>query len=127
MIMSPSANVDNPSFSPTIYTRSSPTEAELKTITTLTDKWEGPIKTDEYLAGSQKFHYPRVSAFCQQVYSEDYLSLADNIVVIREVTIGRPFKIFSSIYKLDYDLNTKLDGLGFSRIYDSNSGCGYRA
>ncbi len=127
MIMSPPANVDNLSFSPNTHMRFSPTEAELKSITTLTDKWEGPIKTDEYLAGSQKFQYPQVSAFCQQVYSEDYLSLADNIVVIREVTIGRPFKIFSSIYKLDYDLNAKLEELGFSRIYDSNSGSGYRA
>jgi len=107
--------------------RYSPTEAELKSITTLTDKWDGPIKTDTYLAGSQKVQYPQISAFCQQIYFDDYLSLRDHIVLIREATVGRPFKFFSSIYKLDYDLNTKLDGLGFSRIYDSNSGCGYRA
>lgn len=127
MILSPPANVDNLSFSPNSHMRFSPTEAELKSITTLTDKWDGPIKTDEYLAGSQKFQYPQISAFCQQVYSSDYLSLRDHIIVIREATVGKPFKIFSTIYKLDYDLNAKLDELGFSRIYDSNSGCGYRA
>ena len=127
MITSPPANVDNLSFSPNSHIRYAPTEAELKSITTLTDKWDGPIKSDEYLAGSQKFQYLQVSAFCQQIYSEDYLSLRDCIVVIRKDIVGRPFKFFSSIYKLDYNLDTKLEGLGFSRIYDSNSGCGYRA
>lgn len=127
MIVSPSANIDNNSFSPNGHMRFSPTEAELASITTLIEKWNGPIKTDEYLAGSQKFQYPQVSAFCQQIYSKDYLSLRDHIVVIREVTVGRPFKFFSSIYILDYDLNAKLDELGFSRIYDSNSGSGYQA
>lgn len=125
MIMSPPANVDNLSLSPNSHIRYSLTDAELGLISTLTDRSAGPIKTDEYLAGSQKFQYPQVSAFCQQVYSSDYLSLSDHIIVIREVTVGRPFKLFSGLYKLDYDLNVKLDGLGFSRIYDSNSGSGY--
>jgi len=127
MIMSPPANIDNLMFSPNSHMRFSPTEAELTSVTTLINKWDGLIKTDEYLAGSQKFQYPQVSGFCQQLYSDDYLSLSDHIIVIRKATVGRPFKIFSSIYKLDYDLNVRLDGLGFSRIYDSNSGSGYRA
>ncbi|WP_286859128.1 hypothetical protein [Methanosaeta sp. UBA356] len=127
MITSPPANVDNLSFSPNSHMRYSLTEAELESVKTVTEKWDGPIKTDEYLAGSQKFQYPPVSAFCQQIYSEDYLSLRDSIVVIRKSIVGRPFKIFSSIYKLDYDLNVKLEGLGFSRIYDSNGVSGYRA
>ncbi len=124
MIASPPANVDNLSFSPNSHMRSAPTEAELKSITTLTDKWDGPIKTDTYFAGSQKIQYPQVSAFCQQIYSGDFLSLSDQIIVIRDAIIGRPFKFFSSIYKLDYNLNTKLEGLGFSRIYDSHSAIG---
>ena len=127
LIMSPPANVDNLSFSPNSHMRFSLTEAELESITTLIDKWDGEIKTDEYLAGSQKFQYPQVSAFCQQIYSGDYLSLKDHIVMIRDATVGRPFKLFSNIYRLDYDLNVKLDELGFSRIYDSNAGSGYRA
>ncbi len=126
-VMSPPANVDNLSFSPNSHMRFSLTEAELESITTLIDKWDGEIKTDEYLAGSQKFQYPQVSAFCQQIYSGDYLSLKDHIVMIRDATVGRPFKLFSNIYRLDYDLNVKLDELGFSRIYDSNAGSGYRA
>ena len=44
--------------------------------------------------------------------------------MIRDATVGRPFKLFSNIYRLDYDLNVKLDELGFSRIYDSNAGSG---
>jgi hypothetical protein len=126
-IMSPPANVDNVLFSPNSHIRYSVTDAELELLETLMDKWDGPIKTDEFFAGSQKFQYPQVSAFCQQVYSSDYLSLRDHIIVIREVTVGRPFKMFTNIYKLDYDLNIELDRQGFSRIYDSNSGSGYRA
>jgi len=84
------------------------------------------MKTDAYFAGRQKYQYPQVSPFCQQIYSEDYLSLGDSVVVIREAIVRRPFRIFSSIYKLDYDLNEKLEELGFSRIYDSNSASGYR-
>ena len=126
MIMSPSANVDNPYFSPNSNMRNSLTESELESVKTVTEKWDGLIKADRYLAGSQVFQYPQVSAFCQQIYAEDYLSLGDHIILVREAIVGRPFKIFSSIYKLDYDLNVKLDGLGFSRIYDSNSGSGYR-
>lgn len=126
MITSPMANVDNLSFSPNSHIRSSLTEAELESLKTVTEKWDGPIKTDRYLAGSQVFQYPRVSAFCQQIYSDDYLSLGGHIILVREVIVGRQFKIFSSIYELDYDLNAKLEGLGFSRVYDSNSGSGYQ-
>lgn len=106
--------------------RYSLTESELELVKTVTEKWDGPIKADRYLAGSQVFQYPQVSAFCQQIYAEDYLGLGDHIILVREAIVGRPFKIFSSIYKLDYDLSGKLEGLGFSQIYDSNSGSGYR-
>jgi len=126
MIMSPPANVDNPLFSPNSLMRYSLTEAELETITTLTDKWDGPIETDAYFVNCLDLQYPQISTFCQHLYSDDYLDLGDRILVVREVIVGRPFKIFSSIYKLDYDLNVKLDGLGFSRIYDSNAGSCYR-
>jgi hypothetical protein len=126
MILSPPANVDNLSFSPNSHVRCSLTESELKSIVTLTDKWDGPIKSDAYFAGYPTIQYPQISAFCENIYSRDYLSLRDYITFIREDTVGKPFNLFSSIYKLEYDLNVKLDELGFSRIYDSNSGSGYR-
>lgn len=126
MIMSPVANVDSPLFSQDSCVRYSLTESELESFKMLAERWDGPIKTDAYLAGSQKFQFPQVSAFCQQIYSDSFLSLRDHIVVIREIIIGKPFKLFGDIYKLDYDLNTKLDELGFSRIYNSNSLSGYQ-
>lgn len=127
LIMSPSANVDNPFFSPNSHIRYSLTDAELESLRTVTEKWDGPIKTDRYFAGSKVFQYPQVSAFCQQIYSENYLSLRNGIVMVREAIVGRSFQFYSGSYKLDYDLNDKLLGLGFSRIYDSNAGSGYRA
>ena len=126
MIMSPAANVDNLSFSPNSKMRYSFTEGELESLKTVAEKWDGPVRTDIYFAGSQAFQYPQLSSFCQNIYSEDYLSLRDDIVMVREAIVGRPFKIFSTIYKLDYDLNGKLERLGFSKIYDSNAVSGYR-
>ena len=126
MITSPTANVDNLSFSPNSHMRHSLTTAELESLKTVTEKWDGQVRTDGYFAGIQSFQYPLLSSFCQNIYSEDYLSLKEDIFIVREAIVGKPFKIFSSIYKLDYDLNGKLDGLGFSRIYDSNSVSGYR-
>jgi len=126
MIMSPAANVDNLYFSPNSHVRYSLTEAELELITTTTNISNDPIKTDEYYAGSQKWQYPQVSAFCEQIYSNNFSTLNHHLILIRDSTVHKPFKIFSSTYKLDYDLNDALDGLGFSQIYDSNAGSGYR-
>jgi len=126
-IMSPPANVDNSIFSPNSSIRQAPTESELALIATLISKWDGPIKSDEYFAGIQNIQYPLVSSFSRQLHSNDFFDLNDHIITIREAIISKPFKLFSSQYKLDYDLNAKLDGQGFSRIYDSNSGSGYRA
>ncbi|MDV4343031.1 hypothetical protein HL657_07550 [Methanoculleus sp. YWC-01] len=126
MILSPPANADNLLFSPNSHIRYSPTVAELESVTTLIAKWDGPIKTDEYLAGSRRFQYPQISAFCKEIYSHDYVALKNQVVLIRKDTVGKPFKFFSSIYKLDYDLNMKLNEQGFSQIYDSNSVNGYR-
>ena len=126
MVASPPANADNIMFSPNSHMRYTLTDSELESIATLTEKWDGPIKTDVYAAGYPTIQYPQISAFCENVYSRDYLILKDHIILIREETVGKPFKLFTSIYKLEYDLNVELDGLGFSRIYDCNSGSGYR-
>jgi len=125
MIMSPQANVDNHIFSPNSSTRDTLTESELKSIMTLTDKWDGAIKSDYYLAGHPTIQYPQISAFCEEICSDDYLALENYMVFVREIIIGKPFKLFSNNYILEYDLNVKLDRLGFSRIYDSSSGSSY--
>lgn len=125
MIMSPPANVDNLSFSPNSHMRYALTEGELESVKTLVGIWDGPIKTDVYFAGFQALQHPQVSSFCQQIYTDDFFSMGDSLILIRKAIIGRPFKIFDNINKLDYDLNIKLERLGFSRIYDSNSGSGY--
>lgn len=125
MIMSPQANVDNHIFSPNSSTRAALTESELKSIMTLTSIWDGPIKSDYYLAGHPTIQYPQITAFCENICSENYLALENHMIFVREIIIGKPFKLFSNTYILEYDLNVKLDEFGFSRIYDSSSGSGY--
>ncbi|MDV2482139.1 hypothetical protein F8E02_09040 [Methanoculleus sp. Wushi-C6] len=126
MIISPPANIDNLLLFPNCHMRYSPTEAELKSMTTIMDKWDGSIKTDEYFAGTQKFQHRQVSAFSQQLYAGDYPGLKNHLIVTRKATIRKPFWFLGGIYTLDYDLNVKLETRGFSRIYDSGSGSGYQ-
>lgn len=126
MIISPPANIDNLSFFPNCHMRYAPTEAELQSMTTIMDKWDGPIKTDEYFAGTQKFEHSQVSAFSQQLYIGNYPGLKDHLVVTRKDTICKPFWFLGGIYTLDYNLNEKLETQGFSKIYDSGSGSGYQ-
>ena len=126
MIMSPPANIDNHIFSPNSSSTSAPTESELKSIMTLKTKCDGTIKTDAYLAGTEVSDDPQVLDFSEDILSKRYLALRDHIIFIREATISKPFTFFSAIYKLEYNLNVKMDELGFSRIYHSSSGSGYQ-
>lgn len=127
MILSPPANVDNLSFSPNSHMRYAPIESELVSIELLTSKWDGLIKADAYFVDTQFYQYFKLSSFCQQIYSNDFFNLRDEIIIIRKDIFNRPFMIYSTLYKLDYDLDTKLEGLEFSRIYDSNSVSGYQS
>jgi len=124
-VISPAANSDN-FFAPNSHMRYSLSESELTTAQTILNKSDDHIKTDSYFAYSQKWEYPRFSTFCQELYSNNFHSLKNQIILVREVIVNKPFLFFSSIYKLDYNLNVKLEEWRFSLIYNSKSVKGYR-
>lgn len=126
LVMSSEANIDNNFISSNLHFRNTLTESEINSLTTILNKWSGPLKTDVYFAGSQKHEYPQISAFCDNIYNDNFHTLENNIILIREEIIDKPFKIYSSINKLNFNLNNKLEMSGFSRIYDSGSVIGYR-
>jgi hypothetical protein len=126
MIMSGMANIDNTAFTSNTRWRAAVTEAEQGAITTLTHKWDGPLKTDQYFADTQKYRYPQVSSFSEILNDDAFHSLNNHIVLVRDEIVSNPFKVYSGLYRLDYDLNERLDDLGFSRIFDSSSGSAYR-
>jgi hypothetical protein len=120
MIMSPPANVDNHIFSLNSEMRSTLILSELQAAKTLSNSGL-TIKTDEYYAGSMKFTYHNFEAFCAEVYKKDLEKLEGKMVLIREEIVGKPFKLFSSIGKLNYDIKSELTRLEFSKVYDCKS------
>ena len=125
-IMSPPANVDNHFFSPNSSMTSAFTSSEMESISTMFDIRANVIMTDEYCVGTQKVVYPpNAKTFSREVIINKVDELHGNTVLIRKNILGKPFKVFSDINKLDYNLVSALDSARFSKIYDSYSVYGY--
>ncbi len=125
LIMSPPANIDNHVFSPNTSVTETLTASELQAVKTTSTIWEGTIKTDAYYAHSQSNKYNNFKTFCNEIYQKNPDTLLDSFVLIRKAIIGKPFRLFSSILRLDYDPRILLDEYGFSQTYDCGSVGGY--
>jgi len=124
MIMSPLANVDNHIFSPNSSATSSFTMSELQAVKTTSNIWNGTIKTDRVCSGCLNTMYI-LEPFCDEIYRKNILDLQHNMVLIRKNIIGKPFKLFSSLFILDYDPRELLSDSYFSKIYNCGSVEGY--
>jgi len=124
-IMSPAANVDNHFFSLESSMTHAFTGSEMKSISTIFAIRTDIVKTDTYCAGSQQFIYNNVQDFDDEISVRELDKLHGTTVLIRKNILGRPFKMYSSTYKLDYNLVSALDSANFSRIYNSDSVYGY--
>jgi len=124
LIMSPVANIDNHTFSPKSSMTSSLIASELQAVETTSSIWDRTIKTDEFYAGSQKFTH-KFEPFSYELSEKSVLDLQNNLVLVRKVIIGKPFKLFSSIIELDYDPRCLLNDSYFSKMYDCGSVEGY--
>jgi hypothetical protein len=123
--MSPAANVDNHVFSPESAMTYAYTDSEMKSLSTIFAIRTNIIATDEFNAGNQMWTQNNVESFDNMVVFRDVDKLHGTTVLIRKKILGSPFKIYSTIYKLDYNLISALDNANFSRIYDSDSVYGY--
>jgi len=124
-IMSPTANVDNHFFSQESTMTSAFTGSEMESMSTIFAIRTNIVMTDEYCAGSQKFIYYDVKPFDDQISVHKFDKLHGTTVLIRKNILGNPFKLYSTIYKLDYNLASALDSANFSKIYNSDSVYGY--
>lgn len=118
MIISPMGGVDTQMFSPNISARAALTSAELQSIQRVSTFWDGSIMTDVYFARSQSFEY-NTEPFDKIIYDENYDLFEGNMTLVRDEIIHKPFKIFSSLAIIDYDLKDVLVQNGHSKIYDS--------
>lgn len=118
------ANIDNHTFSPHSI-KFSLTSSELKAIETNSHIWNGNIKTDWYYAKSQKYYF-NTESFDKELYEENLLVLKGNsLILIRDYIIHNPFQLCNSIKLLNYDLNRRIELLGFSNTYDNGHVEGY--
>ena len=124
MIMSPTANIDNATFSSNTNWRATPIASELQAQTIL-DHYDGISKSDIYYASRLSYFGYSTEPFCKEIADRDLASLAGDLVLVRDAVITGPFMFFSGIYKLDYNLSDLIDATDFRRIYDSGSVCAY--
>lgn len=121
MIMSSIANLDNHNFSPNSRVRFALVESELQSIETTSELWNKTIGGDLYYAdGAATLGY-NTTSICEQLYIKNFTKSDDVLLSIREEIITKPFWLFTTIYKLDYDPKQMLMEQKYSRVYDCRS------
>lgn len=124
MIMSPSANVDNHIFSPNSATRAALTESELCAVHTISDNYgiETKIGSDRYFASVNYLHTNMtIVSIDNNLYNGEFRNSSQKFILIRNYIKNSPFKMFNTYYKLDYNLDQKLEEQVFCKVYDSES------
>ena len=124
LIMSPTANTDNFVFSSHSAMRSSITASELQAVKTISSVSDSTIGTDRYYSDSQQYVF-NTTSFGLELYNKNFDPLSRNFILIREQIIGKPFKLFESMFYLDYDPKCLLQDSKFSNVYDCGSVHGY--
>jgi len=123
MIMSPTANLDNPTFSPNTQVRFALTESELQAVERVSNMWNNRIGVDAYYSELRTSSYP-MKEINREIAYVNYTNCQDMFVLIREEIVHNPL-LLSYVYKLDYDPREVLTAQTFSRVYDCGSVIGF--
>jgi hypothetical protein len=124
MIMSTSANLDNPTFSPDIQVRYGFTGSELEAIEKASRIWNGTIGADAHYSDLRWSSYS-IEDISEQIYDRNYTQDQNMFVLVREEVVDNPFILFQVVYKLDYDPRNTLTEQGFDKVYDCGSVSGF--
>lgn len=117
--MSPSANIDNHTFVEHSGVRYAMTDSELQTLSAISAVWDGKIGGDSYYNTVMRDY--NNDCIDDLLYYKDVSKYSDCYILIRNEIIGKPFKLYSSSYKLEYDPRKYLANNGFSKSYDCGS------
>jgi hypothetical protein len=126
LIMSPAANVDNHLFSENSMMTYSLTESELASMSTVSLYDTSIIRSDTYFSNTLVKKGIKTLPLNDTFYTGDLEGLASDTVLIRDVILSQPFLIHSSLIRLDYNLQNRMESLNFSRIFDDGTVQGYR-
>lgn len=121
MIMSPPANIDNHTFVEHSGIRYAMTGSELQALSSISAVWDGKIGGDAYYNTVMTYTGYNNECIDDLLYYKDVSKYRDCYILIRNEIVGRPFKLYSSPYKLEYDPRKFLANNGFSKSYDCGS------
>jgi len=128
MILSPVANLDNPTFSPNTQVRYAFTESELQAIERVSNIWSKKIAVDTHYSYLRWSSYP-AKEIDTQIYNKNYTSCQDTFILIRKEIVNHPFQLqlrgTERTHKLDYDPRKALTAQAFSKVYDCGSVSGF--
>ena len=111
MIMTPTANIDNPLFRDTLV-RKAPIASELQAFETISKL------TDKEMGTANGLIAPPLDCF----YTKDFNNYKDSIIIIKKEISQSPVAAYQySFVKLDYVPEQLLEEEGFSCIYESGS------
>ncbi len=125
MILSPTANIENPPFSQNSSVRYSFTQSELVSIQTISTHYDKVINTDEYFSVSGSYIGYNTQSFNREIHNNSFENLSDDMILIRNEIIYKLFKVFSGYMRLDYDIVDNFTKLKFNKIYDCKTVFGY--
>ena len=126
MVISPQANMDNPTFTPTSLVRNALTESELQSLEFPFDHYDGTIASDYYcrrpVLYSLSEHQSEFVSINRQLGRGEFSDCRDRLILIRDEITQHSFPDYRDISeKLDYDPYFALSEQGFSRIYNCGS------
>jgi hypothetical protein len=123
MIMSPTANLDNSTFSPNSQVRFALIQSELQAIKKVSNMWNRTIGVDGYYSELRTSLYS-VKEINREIAYKNYTNCQGMLILIREDIVKHPL-LLSYVYKLDYDPRDVLTSQTFSKVYDCGSVCGF--
>lgn len=127
MSVSPTANIDNPTFSPNSVVRYALTDSELKAISRFSDM----VDLERIMLDSTygRFLYASTVDITlrtdQGLLSGELVFPAGAVILIRREIVEHAVDLLGFTYRLDYDPRFVLEQQMYSRIYDSGSVSGF--
>lgn len=133
MMISPSANIDNHTFSPNIGERLAFTESEITAAAFFAHNSEGKISSDflyakcdssSVFANYYNVSYDRIESIDKSLRSKNFVR-DGCIKILRNEYFDGPVRLVDGICYLQYDPNEILSALRYDKIYDSSSVTAY--
>ncbi|MFC1897619.1 hypothetical protein ACFLX8_03530 [Chloroflexota bacterium] len=128
MILGPSGNTDNRTFTPDTKVRYGFTESELQAESTLSTLWDKDIVADwQYCRLGIRPQPTRMEPIGETLATQDFTHLRDKLIIIREEITQYPFNNSESYWVVNYDPYQVLSEQKFSCIYNNGSVSAFQA